>query len=671
MSLQLWFRPPRNLLVLFLGTTLAFLTGLGWIAQKSLQLDRESEQQRIMARLNSAATSISAQIGNGVSDVEAQLDQFSDLPSDALNEAVSTYTATLGDGVVVVVFESEGVRAFPRRALLYYPVLPAADQPYIRTVMPPALEAVGAEATAAAMIYFKDMASSDDRQVHAEGLLGLAGQELKAGREQAALASYGQVRDPDVLVDGRPAELVARVLRCQLLKTVGRREESRDEARRLDRDLHGGRWQLTHAAYENYVGQVRGLIGESADVDEASRAIPLSIAAAVDFLWEGWRKPRGQSEMFEGREIRTLHDQPLFLTWRAAQQRAVALVASTTFLQKRFLEPVASDVHVTLLDRERRPVVSAGAAPVDELELLKLMQETDLPWALRVLNASPTLDKTQLAYQQQLLIAGIVLLALIVVAGTYFSARAMTREMNAARLQSDFVAAVSHEFRTPLTLLRQFSDMLADGRVSNDDERRMYYGALQRGTRRLTRLVEDLLDFARIEAGSRAFRLERLSAREWLASVVAEFDQESRNKGYHVELAWKGPADAVVLADDAALGRALWNLLDNAVKYSPGCKTIWVDGECAVHTVSIRVRDRGLGIPKGEHRAIFRKFVRGSTGNGHVTKGTGLGLTLVEQIVEAHGGTVRVDSTVGEGSTFVIQMPAQGDEQEQRTWPTS
>jgi signal transduction histidine kinase len=110
----------------------------------------------------------------------------------------------------------------------------------------------------------------------------------------------------------------------------------------------------------------------------------------------------------------------------------------------------------------------------------------------------------------------------------------MTREMEAVRLKSDFVAAVSHEFRTPLTLLRQFSDLLAEDRVSNEQERRRYYAAIQRGTRRLTRLVEDLLDFGRMEAGSRSFRFERVDVRSWFTKLTSEFEEEIRSKGYHL-----------------------------------------------------------------------------------------------------------------------------------------
>jgi signal transduction histidine kinase len=294
---------------------------------------------------------------------------------------------------------------------------------------------------------------------------------------------------------------------------------------------------------------------------------------------------------------------------------------------------------------------------------------------LRVVNANADVDEAQFSTRRQLVITGLAFVGVFVVAGSYLSVRAMTREIEAVRLKSDFVAAVSHEFRTPLTLLRQFSDLLAEDRVSSETERRRYYAALQRGTRRLTRLVEDLLDFGRMEAGSRVFKFERVPVKDWLSSVTAEFQDEVRSKGYRVELAWNGAAAAVMHADEGALGRALWNLLDNAVKYSPASTTIWIAADVEHGALTIRVRDTGVGVPPEELRTIFRKFVRGSASATQIVKGTGLGLALVEQIVDAHGGTVHVESAVGQGSTFSIRLPvdveADVKPQEPRKWRAS
>src|SRR6185369_10012775 len=132
------------------------------------------------------------------------------------------------------------------------------------------------------------------------------------------------------------------------------------------------------------------------------------------------------------------------------------------------------------------------------------------------------------------------LLAALVIAGSYVIARAVSRELAVARLQSDFVSAVSHEFRTPLTSMRQLTEILNDGRITAEDRRRTYYEALARQTERLHRLVESLLDFGRMEAGTSPYRLEPLDACAFVRSVVEEFEAEAAGRGYHVELEVNG-----------------------------------------------------------------------------------------------------------------------------------
>jgi signal transduction histidine kinase len=253
-------------------------------------------------------------------------------------------------------------------------------------------------------------------------------------------------------------------------------------------------------------------------------------------------------------------------------------------------------------------------------------------------------------------VAGFALLVLMALTASYLIFRAVRREMAVGRLKSDFVAAVSHEFRTPLTALRQFTDMLREHGDLSDDRRRLCYDAQSRATDRLTRLVESLLDFGRIEAGARPYRFERRNCAELVESVVEEFRREAQAAGYEVEFHGNGPAR--IEADGEALSRAVWNLLDNAVKYSPDHRTIEVDLERREQSVAIAVRDRGIGIPANERTAIFTKFHRGEQARTRGINGTGIGLAMVDQIVKAHHGRLELESDPGKGSTFTIFLPA-------------
>ena len=254
------------------------------------------------------------------------------------------------------------------------------------------------------------------------------------------------------------------------------------------------------------------------------------------------------------------------------------------------------------------------------------------------------------------MLAGIAMMALLLLAGGYFINRAVLREVRVARLQSDFVAAVSHEFRTPLTTLRQLSEMLARGRVSNDERRQQFYETLLRESERLHRLVEGLLNFGRMEAGQLQYRFESVDPKELMGEVVSDFQREADALGYRVEFNGNG-ALSPIRADRPSLARVFWNLLDNAVKYSPEHHTIWVELSGAVGRVVVRVRDRGLGIPSSEREEIFRKFVRGAAAKAASIPGTGVGLAMARQIVAAHGGSISVESEPGRGSVFTVLLP--------------
>jgi signal transduction histidine kinase len=258
--------------------------------------------------------------------------------------------------------------------------------------------------------------------------------------------------------------------------------------------------------------------------------------------------------------------------------------------------------------------------------------------------------------RRALWLAGVVLMVLLVLAGAYAIHRGISQELKFARLQSDFVAAVSHEFRSPLTTLRTLTELLTHDRIADESRRKQSYLFLDRESNRLTRLVEDLLDFGRMECRRKQYRIEPRDAFTLVRSAIADFTEEAVANGFHVE-ANLGPGPATIRADQEAFRRALRNLLENAVKYSPECRTVWVDGAVKDHQVAISVRDHGMGIDPREQREIFQKFVRGNAAKKAGIKGTGIGLSMVQQIIEALGGQIRLESAVGVGSTFTIVLP--------------
>jgi len=262
--------------------------------------------------------------------------------------------------------------------------------------------------------------------------------------------------------------------------------------------------------------------------------------------------------------------------------------------------------------------------------------------------------------QRRFLLLGLSVMVLFLLLGTYFIGRAIRREAEVQRMQSNFVSTVSHEFRSPITTMRQLSEMLAFNRVSSEERRQVYYETLVKETTRLQRLIEGLLNFGRMEAGARQYQFEELDAATIVERVVSEFEPHIASAGKYIETAGVD-SPCLIDADPDAISVALRNLLDNAVKYSPDQPTVWV--ECGVERerVAIRVRDKGLGIAAAERKTIFRKFMRGSAAMTANVKGSGVGLAMVRHIVAAHGGEIVVASELGQGSTFTLLLPHVGE----------
>jgi signal transduction histidine kinase len=228
--------------------------------------------------------------------------------------------------------------------------------------------------------------------------------------------------------------------------------------------------------------------------------------------------------------------------------------------------------------------------------------------------------------------------------------------MALVRQQSDFVSAVSHEFRTPLTSMRHLTELLATNSVPGEERKAQYYALLARETERLHRMVDSLLSFGRMQAGAHAWRLEPADARQLLRGVVEEFRREPHSRGREVVCETENDLPPIE-ADREALSRAVANLLENAEKYSDPGTPIRVLARRSGGTLLISVEDRGVGIPPDEQKTLFRTFVRGAEAQRAGIRGIGVGLALVKSVAEAHGGSVQVASEPGRGSTFTLVIP--------------
>jgi signal transduction histidine kinase len=252
-----------------------------------------------------------------------------------------------------------------------------------------------------------------------------------------------------------------------------------------------------------------------------------------------------------------------------------------------------------------------------------------------------------------------LLMTAVLVGGIVLALRAAAREMKLSQMKTDFVSNVSHELRTPLSSIRVFGEFLQLGRVKEGEKIREYGQYIETESRRLTQLINNILDFSKIESAQKNYQFERADVGEVVAHTLKTFDVRMKQDGFGIDFQPpQAPLPAAVIDPDA-IAQALMNLLDNAVKYSGEAREVKVRLGEKDGFITISISDGGVGIPREDQEKIFDKFYRVSTGLVHDVKGSGLGLSIVKHIVQAHRGKVTVESEPGRGSTFTIHLPAE------------
>jgi len=331
----------------------------------------------------------------------------------------------------------------------------------------------------------------------------------------------------------------------------------------------------------------------------------------------------------------------------------------TSTLAKFLPSAPNGELAVTVTNRAGTRVVAVGDAGGRGIAAKARLGFVFTDWQLALYN--PRATPRQWARAGFIFNASLAgLLALALIGGVAWALRAADRAVKLSRMKSDFVSNVSHELRTPVASIRVFGELLRLGRAQDPEKVKEYGEHIEGESRRLTRLIDNILDFSRIESGRKEYRFETGDVRDVVDAVIRTFEMRSAAQGITIQRALPSGPVPPVRMDPDALAQAFQNLLDNAMKYANGSKEIRVTVAAEDGFVSLSVKDSGIGIPQDEQRKIFERFHRVGTGLVHDVKGSGLGLSIVHHIVDAHGGNVAVLSEPGSGSTFTIRLPIEG-----------
>jgi signal transduction histidine kinase len=587
---------------------------LAWLGVRILGQERDVERQRARESLEVAAGRFALEIDRRLADVEQGLGREEGLR-----------------------FSVAGIETWPDLPLLYQPQTFVKREPSTSIFTPGETEEFKNQNLSAAAKIYQDLANSRDTGVRAAALLRLGRVLRTDGDSAGALDAYGKLLqlDANTTVGSDPVSLLAREARAKIFEEKSLMEELHREVSEMANELYRGALPIDRTTFGFYRDLIEKWGGPEPEVGAIART-----EAAID-LWQLWRAgelPQRGRRMFreDGTAVLALWEQRT--AWLATPDAIGALIA-----------PVAHKQHlqVFLSDLDGQPILGSAAASGISLT----PGDTRLPFIIKV----TTLDQP-LTQARRVLVTGLIVAFMLMIAAAVVIYRVTTRELMLARQQSDFVSAVSHEFRTPLTSMRHLTDLLVSRSVTSEERKTQYYELIAHETERLHRMVEGLLGFGRIEAGCYAWRLEPADAGELARTIVADFRREPSAAGREItcEIAEELPT---IRVDRDALFSAVWNLMENAAKYSPTTSPIRVFVRRQQDRILLGVEDQGSGIPPGEQQSIFQKFVRGADAKQAGIRGVGIGLALVQRIIEAHGGSVQLQSEPGRGSTFTLVLP--------------
>ena len=257
------------------------------------------------------------------------------------------------------------------------------------------------------------------------------------------------------------------------------------------------------------------------------------------------------------------------------------------------------------------------------------------------------------------MIIGSVLFTLIIVAAFFLTVSALLRQKKLSAIKNDFINNMTHEFKTPLATISLAVDALRNEKVSQDKEKSEYFSSIiKEENKRMNKHVETILQSALLDRQEVKLNLKPLHVNQVIKDVLENFELQLQHKHGKTELQLNASND-LIAADEVHFTNLISNLFDNAIKYSKDNQDLClkVATSSSNKFVTIRLEDNGIGMSKESQRRIFEKFYRAHTGNIHNVKGFGLGLSYVKTMVDAHNGKIKVDSTLGKGTTFTIEMP--------------
>ena len=493
---------------------------------------------------------------------------------------------------------------------------------------------------------------------------------------------------------GHPYGITANLQLFEIEKNRNYKEKGLGILLRLFENLQNGEYLITLSAYDFFINEIQAILDlelEKSEFQEMLESYTSMKAKHSSYLetlvYTDYLQRKAIPRMTQSQTLTRIGEDAQSGRFLTAENENYCLVSYSTFpdfqVKKTFyggfcwnLDSLKTEVfpnvledlekntklHLRIIDDKGRNVLTGTKELVSEEALSLSYRRFPLPWKLVV--TQPALDDVVRATRRDNLFYGVLLgfVVVLMLFGAILIARDISRETETTRLKTEFVHHVSHELKTPLTLIRLYGETLQRKKDLSKSEQIDAYEIITKESERLSHLINNVLDFSRIEMGKKEFDFKKDNLTKVIRETLESYRYHLEKKGFLIQ---EDIADDLpeMTFDAEAIASVLINLLSNAIKFSTTIKEVSVKLFKQDHHAVLQVEDKGIGISGKELSRIFERFYRSRDVNAADTKGSGLGLTLVKHITEAHGGQIKVHSEPGRGSTFTIFLPISSSRQ--------
>jgi len=549
----------------------------------------------------------------------------------------------------------------------------------------------------AAAAYRKCASETRSGREKALALEGLGRSLLSAGRLEEAESVYGELEDNFGRIQDQTGHFLGLTAAFQISEIEKRRKNDEKGLRALlhiYQAMKDGDWPISLSEYGFFTAEIESALdvdlrgGGHPEIQKSYQALQQSPSSYLEtLLFTDFLKKDIVPKIKERVGVSSIRGGPQIQPDRllANWDKGYGLVSFSPFpgfqerrtyyggfrwdleaLKKTMLpeifKKISKDTELRL-ENSDESLRQTSLQTVDAAKgsLLLSYRQFPLPWKLAV--TQPALGELERTARRENFLYGalLVLVLVLMLLGAFLLGRDISRESETTRLKTEFVHNISHELKTPLTLIRLYGETLQRKGNLTDEEKRESYEIITKESERLSHLINNVLDFSRIDLGRKEFRFAPGSLSRVVQETLDSYRYHLEKKGFMIkeEIA---PDLPEMRFDGEAVASALINLLSNAMKFSPGEKHVTVRLFQRNGLAVIQVEDKGIGISPRDQSRIFGRFYRADNEVVAETRGSGLGLTLVKHIAEAHGGTVEVRSEPGKGSIFSISLPIRGPE---------